>query len=269
MVIQSTHKVLFSLTQSSMLHVSKTNIIVDKGRISKCLQSFQTTSPSHLLLASLDATTSQLSQNPSTIFDNPVHLAMEAKHKIKLIPGYTILDFPNIDPLRVTVGVFDLGFSGYEVDDFLFMDQKVVSELPGPRFITLPFCPGTCKEHVDRLILGFKNFISSPNFNLERSHTFSHSINKRVDLELWIDIKMELAPREAFFAKKKKVSIEDAVGKICGELVCPFPPGIPITTPGEVISERVIQILLQCKDEGVKLVGVSDPLLSSILICDV
>uniref|UniRef100_A0A803MEV7 Arginine decarboxylase n=2 Tax=Chenopodium quinoa TaxID=63459 RepID=A0A803MEV7_CHEQI len=270
-VVQSTHKVLLSLTQSSMLHVSR-NSIIDQDKISKCLQTLQTTSPNSLLLASLDATTAQLKENPSTIFDNAINLAIEAKHTIKQIPGFVVLDYPFIDPLRVTIGVFNLGFTGYEIDDFLYKEQRVLSELPGSRFITFPFAPGTCKEHVDRLILGFKSFILSPTFiqrHHQRSHTLSHSIINRVNLEQWSDVKIKLTPRDAFFAKKRYVGIKDVVGKICGESICPFPPGVPIITPGEVISERVVQILQQYKADSTTLVGASDPLLSSMLICDV
>ncbi|XP_048502691.1 uncharacterized protein LOC125498511 [Beta vulgaris subsp. vulgaris] len=264
-VVQSTHKVLSSLSQSSMLHVSDNNI-VDKDKISRCLQSLQSTSPSPLLLASLDATTTQLKQHSASIFNNAINLAMEAKNTIKQILGITVFDFPNIDPLRATFGVYDLGVSGYEADDFLFMDQKVISELSTPRYLTLTIPPGTCREDINRLILGFKHLSSSSSFV---QHKRKNEI-KRADvrINMWKDIDMKLTPREAFFAKKKKVDLKDAVGKICGELICPFPPGIPITAPGEVISERVIDILLQFKDDGAKVIGACDPLLSSILVCD-
>ncbi|KMT18166.1 hypothetical protein BVRB_2g023410 [Beta vulgaris subsp. vulgaris] len=177
--------------------------------------------------------------------------------------GITVYDFPNIDPLRATFGVYDLGVSGYEADDFLFMDQKVISELSAPRYLTVMIPPGTCREHINRLILGFKHLSSSSSFiQHQRKNEIKHV---DVNINMWKDIDMKLSPREAFFAKKKKVDVKDAVGKICGELICPFPPGIPITAPGEVISERVIDILLQFKDDGAKVVGACDPLLSSIL----
>ncbi|XP_021715989.1 uncharacterized protein LOC110683891 [Chenopodium quinoa] len=209
-----------------------------------------------------------MKENPSSIFDNAINLAIEAKNTLKQIPGIAVLDHPYMDPLRVTVGVHDLGVSGYEADDFIYMDQRVVSELSGSRFITLPFSPGTCREHVNRLILAFKNLSSSSSSS---SFIKFNSMNGRVgvDLEPWSDIKMKLTPREAFFAKKKKVDIKDATGKICGELICPYPPGFPIITLGEVISQRVVDILQQSIVDGAKIIGSCDPLLSSMLIYDV
>ncbi|KMT17634.1 hypothetical protein BVRB_2g035830 [Beta vulgaris subsp. vulgaris] len=262
-VVQSTHKVLMSLTQSSMLHVSR-NLLVDKEKISRCLQILHSTSPSFLLLASLDATTAELKKNPELLFDNAIQLARDAKSKLKQIPGITVLDSPNIDPLRVTIGVHNLGVSGYEARDFLYKDQRVLPVLTGYRAITFLFTPGSCREHVDRLIAGFKHLSSS---------FFSCKTNiqglQRATLKPFLDIEMKLTPREAFLADKRKVDIKDALGKICGELICPFPPGIPVMIPGEVISEKALDNLLQAKANGAKISGVSDPLLLSIVVCDI
>lgn len=269
LAVQSTHKVLCSLTQSSMLHLS--GKIVDREKICRCLQTLQSTSPSYLLLASLDAATAQLRENPATFFDNMIHLAVETKNTIKQIPGISVLDFPSfsdfpaLDTLRVTVGIYDLGLSGYEADEFLFKGRRVISELTGSRSITFPFTPGTCKEHVQRLVLGLKHLSSSFFLNQQKKQEM-----KRADLKLSVnDIDMQLTPREAFFAKKRKVDIEQSLGKICGELICPYPPGIPIMIPGEVISERGLDTLLQAKVDGATVTGASDPLLSSMVICDV
>lgn len=262
--VQSTHKVLCSLTQSSMLHLS--GKLVDREKLCRCLQTLQSTSPSYLLLASLDAAAAQLRENPSNFFNNAIHLAIETKNAIKQIPGILVLDFPNfsefpaIDPLRVTLGFHELGLSGYEADDFLFKNQGVISELTGSHSITFPFTPGTCREHVNRLVIGVKNLSSS--FLL-------HSKKKQADLKPFNDIDMQLTPREAFFAKKSRVDIEDTIGKICGELICPYPPGIPVMIPGELVSEGALNVLLRAKAFGATLSGASDPGLSTMVICDI
>uniref|UniRef100_A0A803LZ17 Orn/Lys/Arg decarboxylase C-terminal domain-containing protein n=1 Tax=Chenopodium quinoa TaxID=63459 RepID=A0A803LZ17_CHEQI len=195
---------------------------------------------------------------------------MEAKKTMEQIPGISILNFPNydefpaIDPLRLTLGFYDLGLSGYEADDFLFKDQRVISELTGSHSITFPFTPGTCNEHVNRLVLGVKNLSSSSFLRWRKKQGMKHA-----DLKPLNDISMLLNPREAFFAKKKRVSIKDTVGKICGELICPYPPGIPIMIPGELVSEGALNILLQAKALGATLSGASDSGLTSMVICDV
>lgn len=264
-VVQSTHKVLLSLTQSSLLHTSQ-NSLVQEEKISKSLQILKSTSPSFLLLASLDATTYELQKNPETIFDNAISLATYAKWSLKQIPGISVLEYYNIDPLRVTVGVHDLDVTGYEAKDILFEDQRVVPVLTGSQSITFLFTPGSCGDHVTRLIAGFKNLSASRLLHMKERLRENQHITVR---PLFVDIDMKLTPREAFFAKKIKVDIKDTLGKICGELICPYPPGIPIIIPGEVISEKALGILMQAKAYGARIAGACDPLLSSIVVCDV
>ncbi|KAL8161541.1 hypothetical protein V2J09_013030 [Rumex salicifolius] len=267
LAIQSTHKVLCSLTQSSMLHSS--GRLVDRERISRCLQTLQSTSPNYLLLASLDAATAQLAINPESAFKNAIHLADEAKALIKQIPGLSVLEsrsfseLPAVDPLRVTVGVWELGLSGYKADEFLFKDQGVMCELIGSRSITFVFTPGTREDHVKRLVLGFKNLSTS--FS---SHQGSDQSMKDMETEPLGCSKMQLSPREAFFARKRKVSLEESIGKISGELICPYPPGIPVLVPGEIITRKALDYVVDIKRQGGVITGASNPLLFSIVICD-
>ncbi|KAL0333617.1 UNVERIFIED_CONTAM: Arginine decarboxylase [Sesamum angustifolium] len=269
LVVQSTHKVLCSLTQSSMLHVSGN--IVDRERICRCLQTLQSSSPSYLLLASLDAARAQLSDNHGTIFNQAIELAVEAKAVIDKIPGITLIDIPNfpkfpaIDPLRVTVGVWYLGISGFEADNILYRDFGIVSELVGTQSITFAFNLGTKREHVLRLISGLK-YLSATFLPADGSVIRSVDV---VNLAVFDDVNMVLSPRDAFFARKRKVSIEESLGEICGELICPYPPGIPVLVPGEVITERALQYLLHVKSKGATISGAADRYLSSLVVCNV
>ncbi|XP_021276363.1 uncharacterized protein LOC110410809 isoform X2 [Herrania umbratica] len=268
LAVQSTHKVLSSLTQSSMLHMSGN--IVDRERICRCLQTLQSTSPSYLLLASLDAARAQLSENPETIFNNAIDLAFETKNLIRNIPGISVLgtpgisSFPLIDPLRLTFGFWQLGLSGFEADEMLYRDHGVISELVGTRSISFSISLGTCRDHIQRLASGIKR-ISAASLSLQK-------IKEKVEhcgSSPFTDITMSLNPRESFFASKRKVAIGESLGRICGELICPYPPGIPVMVPGEIITKRALDYLLQVRNKGAIISGASDPLLSSIVICDI
>ncbi|KAI5659281.1 hypothetical protein M9H77_28074 [Catharanthus roseus] len=243
--IQSTHKVLCSLTQSSMLHMSGN--LVGRYRICRCLQTLQSSSPSYLLLASLDAARAQLNESAETSLSRAIGLAVEAKNLINKVPKISVLKlaefsyFPAMDPLRITIGTRHLGLSGFEADDVLSRDFGVVTELVGTRSITLAFNLGTQREHVLRLISGLKHLsaISAPKKCTKDDENGSEH---QAPFE---NISMSLSPRDAFFARKTKVSIEDSVGRICGELVCPYPPGVPVLIPGEIITEGALNYLLQ------------------------
>uniref|UniRef100_A0A2P2NHW8 Arginine decarboxylase-like n=1 Tax=Rhizophora mucronata TaxID=61149 RepID=A0A2P2NHW8_RHIMU len=267
-VVQSTHKVLCSLTQSSMLHMSGN--IVDREQIGRCLQTLQTTSPSYLLLASLDAARAQLGENPETTFNKAMELASEARFLIKEIMGITVLDSPNfakfpaIDPLRLTIGFSQLGLSGHESDDILDRDHGIISELVGTKSITYAINLGTCRDHIQRLVMGLKELSSWS----QRNHAMGMGLDNR-RFAPFVDATMILNPRDAFFARKNRVGILESLGKICGELICPYPPGIPVMIPGEIITQSALDYLLDVKSMGAIISGASDPLLSSMVICDV
>ncbi|EXC12833.1 Arginine decarboxylase [Morus notabilis] len=264
LAVQSTHKVLCSLTQSSMLHMSGN--LVDREKICGCLQTLQSTSPSYLLLASLDAARHQLSENPEGIFEEALQMALDAKNTIRGLPGISVLDsqslpnFPVIDPLRLTIGFGQLSLSGYEADEIMYDDHEIICELVGTSSITFAFNLGTCKEHVERLVSGVKHVrVSSTRGTVAKAEP---SVSAP-----FADFKTSLIPRDAFFASKRRVSIANCVGEVCGELICPYPPGIPVMIPGETITERALDYLLDARRKGAMISGTSDPRLSSILVC--
>ncbi|TMW84846.1 hypothetical protein EJD97_024251 [Solanum chilense] len=267
LAVQSTHKVLCSLTQSSMLHMQGN--LVNRERISKSLQMLQSSSPSYLLLASLDAARAQLSENREAVFDKAMDLALEARSLISKIPGISIIEFPSfssffqIDPLRLTIGVWQLGLSGFEADDILCNDFGVVCELVGTKSFTLAFNLGTQRDHVLRLVAGLNHLSQTSHFPQPVKEE-GKNVNHFVCLD---DIRIRMSPREAFFATKRKVSIRDSLGEICGELVCPYPPGIPVLIPGEIITAEALNYLLEIRSKGAVITGAADFSLSSFVVC--
>ncbi|CAL8990326.1 unnamed protein product [Prunus brigantina] len=267
LAVQSTHKVLCSLTQSSMLHMSGS--LVDREKISRCLQTLQSTSPSYLLLASLDAARAQISENPETIFGKALQLAIETKSMIRKISGISVLDaqsfpnFPAIDPLRLTIGFQQLGLSGYEADEILYEDHEIICELVETQSITFAMNLGTCREHVQRLVSGIKH--------LAAASASAPAAKRKIEggnSALFADIETSLIPRDAFFSGKRRVSIENSLGEVCGELICPYPPGIPVMVPGETITKEALDYLLDVRSKGAVISGASDPQLSSIVVCN-
>ncbi|CAN1799201.1 Arginine decarboxylase, partial [Linum perenne] len=263
LAVQSTHKVLCSLTQSSMLHLSGN--MVDRARVCHCLQMLQSTSPSYLLLASLDAATAQIGKNPANVFNGALQLAYEAKRSIRRTPGITLLDstsfknFHSIDPLRITVGFWELGLSGYEADEYLDANHGIVPEIVGTQSITLALNLGTGRDDVQRLVSGLQG--------LSEAHS-SHVVTKPESAACphFSEMNMSMNPRDAFFAKKQRVGIEESIGKVCGELICPYPPGIPVIIPGETITEKALSYLVDLKRKGAVITGASDPSLCTVVV---
>nr|XP_043629613.1 arginine decarboxylase-like [Erigeron canadensis] len=260
--IQSTHKILSSLTQSSMLHMS--GKLVDRERLCQCLQSLQSTSASYLLLASLDAARAQLSGNPKTIFNKAVEIAMEAKNFIEKIPGITVLNCD--DPLRITIGVWKLGISGFVANEILY-EEGVIAELSGTRSLTFAINLGTTRDDVMRLVSGLRHISETYDSLIRANEKGSNDVHIKAFLGTTATSGMILSPREAFFASKTSVSCKDGIGKVCGELVCPYPPGIPLLIPGEVITEEALSYVVEVLQNGGFVSGAADPGLSTIVIC--
>ncbi|CAN6486087.1 unnamed protein product [Victoria cruziana] len=271
LVVQSTHKVLCSLSQSSMLHLSGCR--VDRERTHRCLQTLQSTSPSYLLLASLDATTAHLSKNPCTIFDTPIRLAYKLEDEVRsLIPNASFLqsnDFegmPEKDPLRVTIDTWKLGLPGYEAYKILREKYYIFPELRSQRSVTFVVGLGTCRDHVQRLVHGIKDIATV--HGLESPDNSGQSI-ENYESATFGEISIKISPRDAFFAKKRRMNVEESVGEICGELICTFPPGIPVLIPGEEITQSTLSYLLNAKDGGAAISGAADANLDSIIVCDI
>ncbi|KAL3825547.1 hypothetical protein ACJIZ3_021576 [Penstemon smallii] len=232
-VIQSTHKVLSSLSQSSMLHISNNDyqILIDRERLHKFIHILQTTSPSWLLLASLDAARHQLSKISNTgLFDDAV---ISFSHDDEM------------DPLRITIGGWGLGLSGFQANKKLDDDFGIVPELVSTKSITLAFSEGTTREHVQILVSGLKQ-LSNMFYSDEKE--LENSISRNVKFGEVVE--MGLSPREEFLAR----------------VLLPQHIGVPVLVPGEVIGEGAVGYLQEIKNKGWFLIGAADPL-PTILVC--
>ena len=76
----------------------------------------------------------------------------------------------------------------------------------------------------------------------------------------------ELTPREAFFARHETVEAGRAVGRVSAELVAPYPPGVPVLVPGEVISEATLSLLRTAADGGTRIAYAADPSMSTVQV---
>ncbi|KAL3678187.1 hypothetical protein R1sor_021143 [Riccia sorocarpa] len=275
--VQSTHKVLGSLTQSSMLHIKGQR--VSHEAVAKCLQMVQSTSPSYLLLSSLDAARAQMREETLTSpqLKKALNLAMDARESLKAVTSLFVLDAEavtlasgishRLDPLRITVGLWGLSVDGYEADDILRLESGVISELPAIQTITFAVSMGTCERDIDRLVESLRSLAS----RFPKSHGICESGSHRNELlnssKLPMPSRRALSPRDAFFCNKVTIDSSCSVGEVCAELICPYPPGIPVIAPGEVVTEDALVYLKDIARRGHCISGASDPLLSTIQIC--
>ncbi len=262
LVIQSTHKTLSALTQASMMHLKSSR--VNAGRLSRALELVQSTSPNYLLLASLDVARMQMATQGELLLGKAIDRVMRVRGEIRSIPHLTTLEFKpcpgffKLDPLRLTV--FISGMTGFEADEILHEELGVTCELPEFQSLTFIFTHGTTDDDCDRLVSALKQL----------SDRISNSKTPVLNSELATGLPTQvLSPRDAFFADSQTVSIEAAIGQVSAELICPYPPGIPVLMPGERITAGAIGYLQQIIAAGGQVTGAEDSTLETIRVIDI
>jgi arginine decarboxylase len=254
LVIQSIHKTLGALTQAAMLHVR--GDLIDIDRVDRCLQILQTSSPSYLLLASLDSAQAQMATYGRELMDRTLALTQKARSELNNISGLLTLDLfrtqPGcryFDPTRLTITTTNLGYSGYAADQILCDQYQVVAEMPSQRHLTFIISIGNREWDIEMLVAGCRGLAQQATAPLEIPG---------IDWQPTAMSIPALTPRAAFFAPIETVPIAEAVDRISTELVCPYPPGIPVLIPGEVITGQSIAYLQNIRQLGGEIVGNSD-----------
>lgn len=261
LTVQSIHKTLGAMTQAAVLHVKGDRI--DRERLSRALTLVQSTSPSYLLLASLDAARHQMAMQGKELLSRTLELGAIARTRLREIPGIRVFS-PEIgrgcaalDLTRLTVDVSGLGLTGFEADQRLHTDLGVTAELPGLKTLTFILTPGNTEADIDQLVKGFQTLAAEQPFN---------SISFPAVAFPTLCSTVARTPREAFFAPAETVLVIEAGDRLSAELVCPYPPGIPVLIPGERITSDALEYLQQVLKLGGVITGCADPSLRTVRV---
>lgn len=255
LTIQSIHKVLGAMTQASMLHIQGHRI--NHHRINKALQILQSTSPSYILLASLDAARQQMALHGQALMSHTLQLADTARSKISTIPGLSLLQMPNLDPTRLTVTVSALGLTGFAAEEILDEKLGVTAEFASWQHLTFIITFGNTSSDIEQLIQGL--------ITLATSKTINKSPTQK-PLAIWDDNLTVVSPRQAFFAVTETLPLPETSDRICAEIVCPYPPGIPVLMPGELITSSALEYLQQIQSLGGFISGCADTSLKTLKV---
>ncbi|MFN8591524.1 MAG: hypothetical protein U0031_08705 [Thermomicrobiales bacterium] len=261
--VVSTHKVLGSLTQAAILHVR--GGLVDPDKVRTAVGMVQTTSPSVLILASIDTARRQMALDGEALMERTIALANDARRRLQAIPGIGVLDgdilgVDGFDLTKLVVDVDGLGITGYAVEDALRHRFGIGPEMSDLISLVFLITIGDTPESIDRLISAFET--------LSREHYRGGA--RRADLRSTgaavAPAELAMSPRDAFFAVTRAVPLSEATGEVSAELVIPYPPGIPVLAPGEVITAEKIAYLREGAAHGMYLSGPIDPALGTIRI---
>jgi arginine/lysine/ornithine decarboxylase len=263
--INSTHKMLGSMSQTAMLHVQGNRIRLD--RLKAVYKLFLSTSPNLVLVASLDVARRQMALDGAALLSRTIEIAQDARRRLNEIPkvycfGEELEGRPgvfDIDPTKITITVKDLGYTGYEAEEILRRRYNVQVELADLFNVVALYTIGTTTEASDALVYGVQELaredrpvdIFSPSGVLDRRL-------KTGTYKLPAIPPIRLIPRDAFLADTEFVPFKLSAKRICAEVITPYPPGIPVLSPGEEITPEIIDYLSLEKKAGVKMQGPYD-----------
>lgn len=254
-IIQSTHKTLPSFTQSSMMHVKGNR--VDTNKIEAMLRFLESSSPSYVLLTSLELAVDIYDNYGIKLMENLLSNINNFKSKFK--NNENIIIDNNMDKTKIFISLKKLGITGYELDSILREKYKIQVELSNYYGVLLICTIGNDEEDFVRLKRALDDFILNTNDKeLLEDINYPESIPEKV-----------LNPRQAFYSDKHSVKLEDSIGKISGEYIIPYPPGISLISPGEIITKEIITYIQEGVKSGMIVSGIKDVNLEYIDVIDI
>ncbi|UPA30559.1 aminotransferase class I/II-fold pyridoxal phosphate-dependent enzyme [Terrisporobacter glycolicus] len=254
-IIQSTHKTLPSFTQSSMMHVKGNR--VDTNKIEAMLRFLESSSPSYVLLTSLELAVDIYDNYGIKLMENLLSNINNFKSKFK--NNENIIIDNNMDKTKIFISLKKLGITGYELDSILREKYKIQVELSNYYGVLLICTIGNDEEDFVRLKRALDDFILNTNDKeLLEDINYPENIPEKV-----------LSPRQAFYSDKHSVKLEDSIGKISGEYIIPYPPGISLISPGEIITKEIITYIQEGVKSGMIVSGIKDVNLEYIDVIDI
>ncbi len=252
MAAVSMHKNGGSLTQSSFLLIGSE---VSEGYTRQCINLTQTTSGSYLLMSSLDLSRKNLALNGDKIYAKVLQMAEYAREEINKIDGFYAYgqelvnggDIFDFDRAKLSVYTRDIGLAGIEVYDMLRDDYDIQIEFGDIGNILAILSVGDTNLMIERLISALSEIARM--HKQPSAGMFDHE---------YITPRVDMTPKEAFFAKKRAVRLADSEGLLCSEFVMCYPPGIPILAPGERITKEILDYIRYAKEKGCFMTGTED-----------
>ena len=262
LAVLSLHKTLPALTQASVLLGRRDGQLAHE-RVRGAFDSLLTTSPSGAIFASVDRARHFMVTAGRDALAHALELAAEVREALGDLPGVSCqAPAPErgsptrwIDPLKLVVDVSATGLDGRILDQRMRASGVQLSMATTTHLVGLLTVADTSKS-TDRLIQALAGALRGA-----PARVAAHPEPTILTLP-----EIVATPREAFLAPHETVRLDAAAGRIAGEVVAPYPPGIAAIAPGERITREIVDILEDARARGVRMTGCADPTLARIRV---
>lgn len=253
-IVISAHKTLPAWSQGALI-LARTERI-DPARLDAGVEASATTSPAGAILASIDASRALLERDGAELLGPAIAATAAARSALAGVDGLVIVAGPGTDPLKLTLVLPGTGADGIAVEADLLRAGIPVEAAERDLIVAVV----TLADTEASLGALTKAVITS----IERHRGPARAVVPAA--AFGVDPVPVVAPREAFFAEHESVPMSAAVGRVCGELVAPYPPGIPVLAPGEQVTAEAVEALTRAREAGVRIAYAADPSLGTLRV---
>ena len=253
-VTQSTHKTMPCLTQGSILHIFSDRVNVNN--IDTMLRMLQTTSPSYILMASIENAVHWMDEHGEERLKRNIEVFKRRTLELRNL-GINVLEddflisegLYDFDATRAVISMSELGITGTELQDILRYKYKIQMEFADLQY-TVGYVTATDEpEDIDRLFDAVKEIYIEESKSKEKREI--------IQIEAFPQLQHERKMRKAFYAENILLNMDDAIGKTAAEFIIPYPPGIPLVCPGEIIVQDTIDYVKVMLENGINVNGVN------------
>ncbi|OLR58114.1 hypothetical protein BHF69_12780 [Anaerostipes sp. 992a] len=243
LVIQSLHKTMPALTQTALLHVCTEKVSI--RRVQECIDYFETTSPSYLLTASIDDAIS-FGIEKKEKFEDYAQRLYWLREELKKLEHLSLV--PVDDPGKLVISTSKTNMTGKQLYDILLNNYHLQMEMAQETYCLAMTSVCDTQEGYDRLIQALREI--DRNLVTKRPVVFS---------KWMMENELVYVPNRARAMEMTENLIEESEGKVSGEYVYLYPPGIPLIVPGERVDQACIDKIREYEKKGLKVRGMADP----------
>ena len=241
-VINSVHKTLASFTQSAIVNLCSDR--VDKYDFEDKLQLIESTSPSYLLMASLDINADLLEQKGEALIrtweENLQYFYKQASE----MEGLRVMEHPLLDHTKINLDMSAYGLDGLTLESLL-MERDIFVELVTGNIVMCMTGIGNKRCDFDRLLSALREIAINRQITINSATAKQYLTQKKL-------------VQKPLPQQKERIKLEEAAGRVCASSIIPYPPGIPIVCPGEVIDGEILTYVKELREKGEKVIGIDD-----------
>jgi arginine/lysine/ornithine decarboxylase len=256
-----------------MIHVNDPDFESFEDRFMEIFNMHTSTSPQYTMIASLDVARKQMMMEGYGLLSRCIELSETLKKSINSLSKFRVLELEDLisdevkqdgiklDPTKLTIDVSKTGFSSREVEHLLLEKHNIQIEKTTFNTVTVLITIGATHSKLNRLFLALENIE-------QMSGNRSPSKSSGIDDSFLKLSPIKFVPRFAFYSEGEVIPLRDATDRVSVHMVTPYPPGIPLLVPGQIISKEMIEALNHYRDFQVEIHGLNEGKLKVLTAAD-